>query len=273
MRNRMAQPVEWLQGCAAAFQLLTRIPIPVQLDYNDRLFRRSAVFYPIVGAVLGLLLLVAAILLSLVLPPLPVAVLVLGLWLALTGGLHMDGLMDTADGVLSHRSRERMLEIMKDSRVGAMGVLAGGWQLLLKTAVIYSLLEYTPDTVCMPALVLAPIWSRTCMVGAIAGWPYARAGEGMGRLMAAVTLKEAGLAALLATGLTAASLLLVSDIVTAFWHTAVLAAFTIVVGWWIARYIARKLGGLTGDTYGAINELLESALLLLAAGWGYSIIG
>lgn len=266
------RPIVWLQAVAAAFQFLTCIPIPIQLHYDERLFRRSAVFYPFAGAVIGLVLLFAAVALDSLLPAAPAAVLLLGIWIALTGGLHMDGLMDTADGVLSHRSRERMLEIMKDSRVGAMGVIVGGWQLLLKAALLYAWLEYAQQWHDLLMLVLIPIWSRLFMVWAIAGWPYARQGEGMGRLVATVSYREGWVASLLATALTLltlyigivnAEVTLLPALLSALVITVALAAATALIGWLLARYMAGKLGGLTGDTYGAINELLESALLLI----------
>ena len=75
------------------------------------------------------------------LPTMPAAVLLLAIWVVLTGGLHLDGLMDTADGILSHRPREQMLEIMKDSRVGAMGVIVCVLHLLLKFSLLYTLLD------------------------------------------------------------------------------------------------------------------------------------
>ena len=133
--------VDWLRAGLAAFQFLTRLPIPVQIDYTERVFQRSSVFYPLVGFVIGLLLLLAGEGLTQVLPTMPAAVLLLAIWVVLTGGLHLDGLMDTADGILSHRPREQMLEIMKDSRVGAMGVIVCVLHLLLKFSLLYTLLE------------------------------------------------------------------------------------------------------------------------------------
>ncbi|WP_127584142.1 adenosylcobinamide-GDP ribazoletransferase [Paenibacillus koleovorans] len=264
------QPVEWLKACAAAFQFLTRIPVRLQLDYDEALFRRSAVFYPLVGAVIGLLLLIAAKLLGAALPPAASAVLLVGGWLAVTGGLHMDGLMDTADGLLSHRSRERMLEIMKDSRVGAMGVMGGGWMLLLKAALLYSLLADSVHPEALDYLAIVPIWSRLFLVYAIAGWPYAREGEGLGRLFAAVSTREAALATILAVVLTLALFNpLQMGVGTALLHLLTTAALTAIIGILAARWMAAKLGGLTGDTYGALNELLEAALLLGAVAWGF----
>src|SRR5690606_5946187 len=115
MRTSHNRFIGGMQAFAAALQFLTRLPIRVQLNYNEDLFRRSTVYYPAAGALIGLLTAIAGFLLTYALPAAPASVLVLSVWIGLTGALHLDGLMDTADGLLSHRSRERMLEIMKDS--------------------------------------------------------------------------------------------------------------------------------------------------------------
>lgn len=265
--------LDWLRACIAAFQFLTRLPIPVQIDYTDRVFQRSVIFYPLAGFVIGLLLLLAGEGLNLVLPAMPAAVLLLGFWVVLTGGLHLDGLMDTADGILSHRPREQMLEIMKDSRVGAMGVIVCVLHLLLKFSLLYTLLG-TGGTggVCF-LLAVVPIWSRWFMVAAIHGWPYARRDSGLGSFFRGVTkwhVTFSSLVALFTTTLfiTMFSTWLADSSMISFSLTYGLtiicsfAAGTILIGWLLATYISRKLGGLTGDTYGALNELLEALLLL-----------
>lgn len=254
-----------LQACAAAFQFLTRFPVKAQLSYTDDLFRRSAVYYPLAGLAVGLLTAAAAWLLSLVLPPAPASVLVLALWVAASGALHLDGLMDTADGLLSHRSRERMLEIMKDSRVGAMGVVAGVLLMLMKFALLLALLPIPHAGYCAAFVAAAAIWSRTFAVWAIAGWPYAREGQGLGRLFAAVTRKEAYKAAAAALAVTwLLFVVLRFSWLEAIGYAAGLAVLTGALGYALARAMARKLGGLTGDTYGALIELLECAVLLAA---------
>ncbi|SCW56728.1 cobalamin-5'-phosphate synthase [Paenibacillus tianmuensis] len=264
----------WGEACAAAFQFLSRLPVPVKLDYNDALFRRSVVFYPLVGLVLGLITAAAGLLLTSVLPPLPTAALLLGIWVLLTGALHLDGLMDTADGILSHRSRERMLEIMKDSRVGAMGVIAAVLVLLLKWSLLTELL---PAAVTGSQwnlwllLALVPLWSRWYMVVAIACWPYARqAGSGMGGFFRGVGAGHAvgsGLVALLLSLCVVAAGEAFGGLSLPFWHMVgiivILLAVTMGAGVLMSVSIHRKLGGLTGDTYGAMNELLEAALLLV----------
>lgn len=261
--------LDWLRACIAAFQFLTRLPIPVQITYTDLVFRRSVIFYPLAGGVIGLLLLLASEGLGLFLPPLPAAVLLLGLWVVLTGGLHLDGLMDTADGILSHRPREQMLEIMKDSRVGAMGVIVAVLHLLLKFALLYTLLESnrwdgaTGNTGYL-LLAIVPIWSRWFMAVAIQRWPYARKESGLGSFFQGIT-KWHVLISLLVALLTTTIIIRFTESTfdTVIWPVPLyFACATCLAGWLIASYISRKLGGLTGDTYGALNELLEAVLLL-----------
>ncbi|MCU6796316.1 adenosylcobinamide-GDP ribazoletransferase [Paenibacillus sp. WQ 127069] len=279
MRTMLGLVVKVLAACAAAFQFLTRLPVPIQLQYDNALFRRSVIFYPLVGAVLGLLLSLAGLLLQGY--GLPdgwlsggigssgvVAALLLVLWVAMTGALHLDGLMDTADGIFSHRSREQMLEIMKDSRVGAMGVVGCMLLLLCKWTLLQQWLTLPVGTFAY-LLPLSALWSRWYMVVAIACWPYARNEEtkqGLGSFFRGIGWKHLSIHTALAIAL---SLLL------AGWHegewissqalmaTGVALLSTLLIGVGTSMYLNRKLGGLTGDTYGAMNEIVETALLLI----------
>ncbi|MFD0677886.1 MULTISPECIES: adenosylcobinamide-GDP ribazoletransferase [unclassified Paenibacillus] len=268
--------VKGLAGCAAAFQFLTRLPIPVKLDYTDSLFRRSVIFYPLVGMVLGLLisftgellqgdLLLAA---GLGLGSSVNAALLLLVWVSLTGALHLDGLMDTADGILSHRPREQMLEIMKDSRVGAMGVIACVLLLLVKWTLLQQWLTL-PHHTFMFILPLALLWSRWYMVVAIAKWPYARQGQtsrGIGSFFRGLSVKHLIFHTLLALLLSFALVWLSDGGILSLDGLLIIGAAaigTVLSGVLISIYLSRKLGGLTGDTYGAMNELLEAVLLLI----------
>ncbi|GIP29426.1 adenosylcobinamide-GDP ribazoletransferase [Paenibacillus sp. J23TS9] len=256
------------QALAAAFQFLSRFPVKAQLDYTPELFRQSTRFYPLVGAAIGAVVWCFAAAASYLLPPLPAAVLILALWVALTGGLHLDGWMDTADGLLSYRSREQMLEIMKDSRVGAMGVLACVLLLLLKTSLIYSLLTggWPPLMILLP-----PVWSRWFMVHAMASWPMARGKEGLaGKNFNGMEKRHSLLAvpgAALLTGIIAALFPLCGIGDFTFLQAGLSWLMLPVAAWaagtWAARRMTRKLGGLTGDTYGALNEGIETVLLLV----------
>lgn len=257
-----------LQAFVAAFQFLTRVKIPIAVPFNGPVLARSILYFPLAGAFIGACLAVASWLLAPYIPVWPSAVLILALWTALSGGLHLDGWMDTADGVLSHRSRERMLEIMKDSRVGAMGVLAAVLLLLFKASLLAELYKGNQIGLYWPLLVCGPVWSRAWMGAAIAFWPNARKNEGMGVLFNEVK------------GLQACASFLVSAAVTYFVfelagmkHNAslmwmlLLSMVTISCGGLLAAWLHRKLGGLTGDTYGAMNEAVEAVLLFAIVVW------
>lgn len=264
-----ANLVTWLQAFAAALQFLTRFPVPMRsIVYTEDVFRRSVVFYPAAGLLIGLFVSGIGAVLCLVFPPLVSGALITALWVLLTGGLHLDGLMDTADGILSHRPREQMLAIMKDSRVGAMGVIVCVVYLLLKTVLIISLVEIgNPEWLVWGMLI--PVWSRTFMVTAIACWPYARKEPGLGQLFRTVRKFHA-----VASGVMAALFSLVVVLFAAWqWGVEIgfipvfLPIFSFGLGTAIAVVISRKLGGLTGDVYGALNECIELGLLLALTGY------
>ncbi|SEB96500.1 adenosylcobinamide-GDP ribazoletransferase [Paenibacillus sp. GP183] len=274
MRTALSLGIGYGQALVAAFQFLTRLPIPFRFEYTETICRRSVIFYPLVGAVIGLLLSFAGAGLLHIVPVLPAACLLLVLWVGLTGGLHLDGLMDTADGILSHRPREQMLEIMKDSRVGAMGVIVCVLQLLLKFALLYALLSSAKWPAASLLLAVVPIWSRWFMSVGIQGWPYARRESGMGSFYQSVGLKHVYAGLVLGMALTAAWMWAGNQIIPdipnewpaiqglAWQYIAAFPLLTFCCGYGIAAYLAHKLGGLTGDTYGALNELLETVLLL-----------
>nr|WP_026342397.1 adenosylcobinamide-GDP ribazoletransferase [Paenibacillus fonticola] len=254
---------------AAAFQFLSRFPVPVAVKFTPEVLRRSAKYYPLVGFAIGAALGLAAVGFAWVLPPMPAAVLVLALWVWLTGGLHLDGWMDSADALLSFRSRERMLEIMKDSRVGAMGVIACVLLLLLKMSLLYTLIGFSYAKA-GAALLTAAIWSRWFMTYAMQAWPTARQGEGLAdrfRGLKLGTIAFSTVAALLlsAVGLTVISWLEQGIVSLPF---SLLYFITPCIAWLVgalaASRISKRLGGLTGDVYGALNEGLEAAVLLTA---------
>lgn len=269
-----------MEAAAAAFQFLSRFPIRREIPFTPEVQQRSVLFYPLVGGVIGLTVALLGWGLSFALPAFPASVITLTVWVGLTGGLHLDGWMDSADALLSHRSRERMLEIMKDSRVGAMGVIACTLLLLLKVSLIQSIFELSGGDRMQESLllVLAPVWSRWFMVHAMYRWPVARGSEGLAALfsgLSSLRRLQAGLMAVLVTLGVIATLGLVTDL--NLWITGlsalVLAPFlTWLIGATVAGRMSRRLGGLTGDTYGALNELLEAAILLfvvlLLQHWG-----
>jgi adenosylcobinamide-GDP ribazoletransferase len=165
----------------------------------------------------------------------------------LTSGLHLDGLMDTCDG-LGGATKEKRLVIMSDARTGAFGVAACVVVLLLK----WTALSILPDSVRMESLLLAPVLSRWTMVGAIWAFPYARP-EGLGSAFKThVTWRLLLLATVLALGAAGGWML---------WQGLVMAAVAVVIAAILAILVVRRLGGLTGDVYGAINEVGEVTVL------------
>ncbi len=238
-------------------QFLTRISIVRQDAWTEMDFGRSVRFFPLIGAVLGSIYAFFAWLFFAFLPSQEIflpqhfcAVILLTLPILLTGGLHCDGFMDTMDGVFSGRSRERMLEIMKDSRVGSNGVFAFVILLLFDWAM---LLDMKP-TQLVTAVFVMPIIARLMMVMVITLFPYARP-EGMGKAFAAYATKKILLISFLYT------LLLVLPFGGLLAALSLVAAILFTL--YFARYVTRLLGGVTGDVYGAVTTLCEAAVLFV----------
>lgn len=241
-----------MKGFWSALAFLTRIPVPAQWLHPDG-WRNSPVFYPAVGGVIGLFLAGFDRLTEMWLPPWIHAVLVVGVWVRLTGGLHLDGLMDTADGMGANRDRERTLIIMKDSRVGAMGVLAALFVVLVKISAVHDM-----GLVSTAALFSAPVAGRMAILWAMHVWPYAREG-GIGTdLKASLTRRRVA-------GAWAFGIVLLA--VASGWLAVLPLAVTLVVTVWMARRVIRRIDGLTGDVYGAMVEVTEAAVLVAFCVW------
>lgn len=237
-----------LQPLIIAFQLLTRIPLPFNPDQSAENRGRSILFYPIVGAAIGgLLLLLAQPFPGL--PPLLQGALVLTLWVALTGGLHLDGLADSADGwVGGMGNRERILEIMKDPQSGPMGVVAIVLILLLKWSAVAAII----DAGLWILLIWPPLLARTLLIGLFQTTSYLRSG-GMGEgLLANVPHWVAAVVQL--------SVFLFALLLGIHWIVLVTVTAAALLFRWL---VVRQLGGITGDIAGAMVEKMETLLLLL----------
>jgi len=181
-----------------------------------------------------------------------VSVILTVVWVVLTGGIHLDGLADTSDAILSRRTRAQKLAIMKDSAVGTFGVLALFCALLLKA----SFLNELSTSLQLQALVLAPALGRWALVQAAFFYPAARE-EGMGRFFSEhVRARDFVIATLLMVGL---AFLLLS-----FWGVVIFGGIWLMAAL-INRSFSKALGGLTGDTYGALCEISEVAALAMIA--------
>lgn len=230
-----------------AVQFLTRIPVPSLQAITPRDTGRSLLFYPLVGLLLGALLLVAGQLLHDA-SPLLRAVLLVAVWVVLTGALHLDGLADMADGWIGgHGDRERTLAIMKDPYCGPMGVTALLLLLLLKVAALEQVAGSEPAL-----LIIAPLLGRTILVLLFLTTPYVRAG-GLGEVLARELPRPAAWLAVVAVLL---------GVAVVRWELvlAVLLLFFL-----FRMALMARLGGTTGDTAGGLLEIGETTVLLCAA--------
>lgn len=234
-----------------AVRFLTCIPLPLHGEFTPQGWGRSALAYPLVGLLIGVLLLGLQRLVGHA-DPLLQAALLTAAWALLTGGLHLDGLADSADAwVGGHGDRERTMTIMKDPRSGPAAVSTLALTLLLKFAALAALVKIGAG----PALLLAPLLGRSALVVLLLTTPYVRAG-GMASAIAAHLPRTAALLVLL---LVAAGAALAGK-------PGVLALVVVLVTLALLRWIMmRRLGGMTGDTLGAAVELTEVAVLVALA--------
>ena len=234
---------------SAGFALLTRLP----LRASDAALARGAAAawsWPLVGAVLGGIAgLAAVVLLAMGLPAPLAAGLALGAMVAMTGALHEDGLADTVDGFWGGWTPARRLEIMKDSQIGSYGVIA----LILSLGLRWMALSLLCEAgLILPALIAAGALSRAVMPGLLHALPFAREG-GLSRSVGRVPFDTvvlgaavAAVVALLALGLGALGLILMAGL----------------AGWGMGALARGKIGGQTGDVLGASQQLAEVAVLV-----------
>ena len=244
-----------ISALLVAVQTLTGLPVPSPKHPPDaRVLAWSGIFYPLVGALLGGVGVVAYFCLEPVLPRSVVMLVILALWALLTGALHEDGLADTFDAFGSQRSREDVLRVLKDSRVGSYGALA----LILAT-----LLRWQGLTLLRPELTMAALFAMQVLPRAgivLTAYLAGAATTGLGGAFAA-SLSPLPVAASVAAGV---------GIMLPFGPTiaapaTVSAVFVTVLA---AVYFRRRIGGVTGDCLGAAAQLQEIAILLAVLGLG-----
>ncbi|MNI54831.1 Cobalamin synthase [compost metagenome] len=232
-----------------ALQFLSSLPIRLPGMPAPQELGRSLLFYPLVGLLFGVILWTLNGLL-LGAPLLLHAALLLTAWVLLSGGLHLDGLADSADAWLGgFGDRERTLTIMKDPRSGPIAVVTLVVVLLLKFCALLALIEQQHTVL----LVIVPLIGRSALLGLFLTTPYVRAG-GLGQALADHLPRLAGKQVL---GVSALASVLIGGLGGAF--AVVLAALVFV---WLRRVMVRRLGGTTGDTAGALLELLEVVVLV-----------
>ena len=232
-----------------ALQFLSSLPIRLPGMPAPQELGRSLLFYPLVGLLFGgilwglnWLMLGAPLLLH--------AALLLTVWVLLSGALHLDGLADSADAWLGgYGDRERTLTIMKDPRSGPIAVVTLVLVLLLKFAALLALIEQQHAIV----LIIVPLLGRSALLGLFLTTPYVRAG-GLGQALADHLPRSAGKQVLAVSGLVC--------VLIAGLSGALAVVLAVVLFVWLRQVMLRRLGGTTGDTAGALLELLEVAMLV-----------
>ena len=238
----------------AALQFLTVCPFVSRVACDERDIGRSTPWFPLVGLLIGAVVMLLDRGMSALFPPLLSSVIAVVALIAASGGLHADGLADTADGFLSSRPRERMLEIMRDSHTGAMGVLGIVCVFSLKVAALASV----PASLRWPALLLMPFAGRSSMVIQMTLLPYARSGG-----LCSVFVKDARRSDVI---LTLLILGVVSWLVGGLFGLCAVGVSVVAVAIF-SLWCRSKIGGFTGDTLGAGCEWVELIPALVAAAW------
>ena len=233
-----------------AWQFLTAIPPPHRQKHDAKDLGRSISFFPVVGLFLGMMLFGLDYLLGLLLPSLLSNVLLVIALIILTGALHLDGFIDTCDGLAVKSSHSARLTIMSDSRVGGFGVVGGCCLILAKLASLIAL----PPGLRPAALILMPLLGRWGIVYAIFAFPSAKT-AGMGW----VTKQAANWKRLIVATVFS---LFITSLLLGWWGIALMAMLCLTISAF-AKHLCSIFGGLTGDNYGAINEFAEVAILIL----------
>lgn len=240
----------------AALRFLTILPLPAVCRQTEEDLVRSVPFFPLIGLLIGLFVAGCSLLFGALFPPGVAAVLSVALLAVAHGGLHLDGLADTGDGFFSHSKRERVMEIMRDSRIGAFGCLALAGVLALKVAAVASLSG--PHLV--RALLLAPLAGRCVMVPMLVFLPSARP-DGLGYLFSRGRSAWEAIWAVVLLGVCAWLTAGVAGLIAAGAMSLGSVAF--------AALCSRKIGGFTGDTLGAASELAEMVMLVALSALSY----
>lgn len=238
-------------------QFMTRIPIPVDTGFDED-FHKSIIYFPIVGLVLGICYMLVARLGLVLFNPYITAVLVLASEVILTGGLHLDGLGDSFDGLYSYRDKEKILEIMKDSRLGTNGLLAIVIVFLLKVGFLNSLLE---QNILWPILTM-PVVARSMQVIACYRTKTPRE-KGMGNIFIGKVSTSYLIGVItLMLGINLGSIYLMEGQI--LYANEIITLLIMAVGVKLfVKSVYKKIDGITGDILGCICELSELVYLMI----------
>lgn len=241
-----------------ALQFLTRIFVVKQSVWTEKSFGESVKYFPAVGAIIGIICAGVVGAINFLNLPLLTGAVGFASLIILTGGIHCDGLMDSVDGLFSGREREKILEIMKDSRAGSFGVVSMILVAAIEICTLAELAKLSTWWLCA-AIYSAPIIARQIMVLIIVSFPYARP-EGMGKAFAQFTTQRT----LTFSGIGMFLLLLPLNLISVmfFFSAGISSVVTRIVSVRFANFAMKKIDGVTGDIYGAVTTLSEMFVLI-----------
>ncbi|CAN2325609.1 Adenosylcobinamide-GDP ribazoletransferase [Fusobacterium sp. oral taxon C10] len=268
-----------MKGFLLLLSFMTRIPMP-KTEYDEEKLGKSMKYFPVVGIIVGLILLFFCIVFTFIFKNLtysavlPLMIIVVILTdLITTGALHLDGLADTFDGIFSYRSKHKMLEIMKDSRLGSNGALALILYFLLKFVLLFSLTIESREAA-IYVIMTYPVVARFCSVVSCASSPYAR-GSGMGKTFVDNTKTCGLIVATVITLLYTVGMvfipfifftnysLSIQFIIQTILVILVIVALLALFAYAFSKLIERKIGGITGDILGALLEISSLVYIFL----------
>lgn len=226
------------------------MPVSYRCAEDSQYFQKSVSYFPLIGLLIGILGYMFITLSLQVFPQAVSAALIVLYFSLISGFLHIDGLSDSADGLLSARPKDRSLEIMKDSRVGAMGVVAITAVFLLKYSALSAI---TPDRIGL-AVLFIPIAGRCSILFCMARLQYARGEDGIGYLFYSAESRKSGLLGIL--------IFVISVIIFTPYYGIFLLLFFFGINYLFCAFCKTRIGGATGDILGAACELTETAAAL-----------
>lgn len=236
-----------------AVQLLTKIPIVWNLSVNEEDFGRSMAYYPLVGSIIGGILVLANLGASRLFSPLTCSILVVVFWIYLTGELHLDGFADMVDGFAGGRDKDSILKIMHDSSIGAKGAVTLFCLLVIKIGFLTEISTRFKDQ----TLLFCPMLGRWAMVAISVVNRYARSEGGMGKIFVE-NVRKVDL--IVATLITAVPLFFYQNVAMIF--PLISTLITVATVTQISR---KRIGGITGDIIGATNEITEVVAIVTIA--------
>lgn len=235
----------FLDGFLIALSFLTIIPLPKKSFQNHPDFSTGLIWFPVIGVLIGVLACALSLFFEIFFPQTITAIITVAFLSGISGFLHIDGLADTADGFFSSRPQERILEIMKDSRIGPMGVILLIVVFFTKFSA-FSLPQYNTIGACL----ILPLAGRSSIILQMALLPYARkTGTGIGDLFHIKKVKTAAFGAVL--------FLLVSCLIFTSIPFLIVGLFGLF-NFLFAAFCKNKISGYTGDTLGAACEVSET---------------